>query len=96
MNIVAIALILGGAAAFLASAQLVGHANPEQRVPYFGRAAVVPAGAIALRALGAGLVVLAAGMLAPAVGYWSVAIVAVALLPGIVAIPVHNRAVAAR
>lgn len=96
MHIVAIALVLAGAAAFLMSVQLAGRANPEGRLPYLGRPAVLPGWSIGLRVVGATMVVSAAMLLAPKVGYWSVAIVAVALLPGLVMIPLHNRAVAVR
>jgi len=93
VHIVAIALVLGGAAAFLVSVQLAGRANPGDRLPYFGKPAVLPGWSLALRAIGGAMVVLAAMLLAPRVGYWSVAIVAVALLPGLVMIPLHNRTV---
>lgn len=96
MHIVAIALILAGAAAFLTSVQLAGRANPDGRLPYLGRPAVLPRWSVALRVIGAAMVVFAALLLAPKAGYWSVAIVVVALLPGLVMIPVHNHAVGAR
>ncbi|WP_019180027.1 hypothetical protein [Microbacterium yannicii] len=95
MDIVAALGVVVGGCAFYTSMRVASRVNAGRRLPYWRNPDVPSATAIGLRALGVFLVALSAGFLPPTIGYWSAVVSAAALAPGIMAIPAHNRRVAA-
>lgn len=87
--------VVAGGVVFFLSLRVASNANAGRRLPYWRSPEVASGAAIGLRVAGVFLVALSAGLLAPTIGYWSVAVVALALLPGLVTIPLHNRRLAA-
>lgn len=93
-------VVFGGLVAFLGmllfqrALGLTLRANEARRIPFWRNADIVPAGSIALRAIGAGLLILGTVLLAPA-GWYLPLVVALAG-PGaaLLAIHTHNRRVA--
>lgn len=85
-------LVIGaGFVASMWSMRMLLDANPDRLIPYFGNPERTPGWSIALRSVGAGLVVFGAGTLALDLGGWSVAIVLVGMLPPIIWMYRHNR-----
>src|SRR5690606_2043679 len=82
---------IAGNALFIASLVLTVRANPGTRIPFYRNAPVIPVGSIAMRSIGAGLLVFGAVGLSSAFGYWSVLIVFVGVMAAMVVIPIHNR-----
>ncbi|WP_308798981.1 hypothetical protein [Agromyces silvae] len=85
-------LVVGaGFVASMWSMRMLLDANPDRFIPYFGNPERLPRWSLALRAIGAGLVVYGVGTLAADIGMWSVAIVLLATLPPVVWMHRHNR-----
>jgi uncharacterized membrane protein YhaH (DUF805 family) len=95
-------VVLGGIAAALGCAlfhialAMTLRRNPDRRIPWGRNAAVVPAGSVMIRAIGAGLIVLGTVGLATAAWYWAAAPVLVGPVAALVVIVVHNARVDAR
>ena len=89
-----IAAVVGNAL-FIAALLLTVRANPGTRIPFWRNAPIIPAGSIAMRSMGAGLLVLGAIALASIFSFWSVAIVWGGPLVALLVIPLHNYRVTA-
>jgi hypothetical protein len=89
-------LVLAGTALQYLSLLMILRANAETLVPYWTGADRTPKGSIPLRAASAGILVLGCALLTPSLGYGVVFVLLAVLLPGVPAIVVHNRRVAAR
>ncbi|REJ05034.1 hypothetical protein DY023_12415 [Microbacterium bovistercoris] len=87
--------VFAGGAVFYQSVKVVTEANAGRRLPYWRRPEVTPRAAIGLRVVGIALVTASAAFLVPALGYSAIAVLVMALLPGLVAIPLHNRRITA-
>ncbi|MFC4140140.1 MULTISPECIES: hypothetical protein [unclassified Microbacterium] len=87
--------VFAGGAVFYQSAKVVSAANAGRPLPYWRKPEVTPRAAIVLRVVGIALVTASATFLVPALGYWAIAVLVMALLPALVAIPLHNRSVSA-
>lgn len=81
---------IAGNVLFIGSLVLTVRANPGRRIPFNRNPPVVPPGSIAMRSVGAGLLVCGAVGLNSTFGYWSVLIVFVGVLAAMVVIPLHN------
>ncbi|UYO96636.1 hypothetical protein OED01_13655 [Microbacterium sp. M28] len=68
------------------------HANAGIRIPLFRNGEVVPRGSVALRAIGAGLIVFGAVMLGMTAWYLPFLVILVGPVAALVAIVVHNAA----
>lgn len=93
MEIAGSVLALGGAALFLVALALTLRANTD-RVPFSRNPVISPRGAILMRSIGMGLVVLASAALVPTIGYWSIAPVVVVAVVAVLSTALHNRRVA--
>ncbi|UJP09087.1 hypothetical protein L2X99_11505 [Microbacterium sp. KUDC0406] len=80
--------VLAGGALFYQSVKGASDASVGRRLAYW-RSPV----AIALGVVGIALVTASAFFLVPALGFWAIAVLVMALMPGLVAIPQHNRRV---
>ncbi|WP_309128149.1 hypothetical protein [Microbacterium sp.] len=80
-----------GAILFHVSLGMTLRANSAVRVPFRRNAAIVPPGSIALRAAGAGLLVLGAVLLSTESWFWPLIIVVAGPVTALVAITIHNR-----
>lgn len=90
--VIGVVLVAWAAVAVFASGIVTSFANRGRRVPYWGRPEIDPRSAILLRALGAPTLVFASVLLlGPAIGYGSVAVVVLAMLPWMLVTPIHNR-----
>jgi len=72
------------------------RANAGIRIPFFRNADVIPRGSVALRAIGAGLIVFGAVMLGLTAWYLPFVVILVGPVAAFVAIVVHNAAVQRR
>lgn len=66
------------------------RANPANRVPFYRSPQIVPAGTIPMRATGAGLIVLGAGLLGTSAWYWALVIVLVSPVVALAVMTVHT------
>lgn len=80
-----------GSVLFIVSLVRMVRANTDMRIPYVRSPAVTPAGTIAMRSAGAGLLVFGAAALTSTLGYWSVLVVFAGPCVALVVIPLHNR-----
>lgn len=81
-----------GIVLFIVSFARMVRANPDRRIPYFRNVEVNPSGTIAMRSIGAGVLVIGAAALTPTLGYWVAPIVfALPLIVMPATIAVHNR-----
>lgn len=69
------------------------RANPTTRIPFYRNAEVIPAGSVAMRATGAGLLVFGIAMLATDAWYLPFIVVLVGPVVALAAIVIHNRRV---
>lgn len=87
-------MFVGVALVTLSVAVLI-RANAATRVSLWGRTVLTPGRSLALRACGAGMLVLGAALLGPTMSYWAAALVLASFLPGGLLIMRHNRKIAA-
>ena len=80
-----------GAVLFIASLIRTIRANPDTRIPFNRNPAVIPAGSIAMRSIGAGLLVFGGAALTNTLGIWSVIVVVGVVLVTLAVITVHNH-----
>lgn len=85
-----------GVVLFHVALTLTLHANPATRIPFYRNAKMVPAGSVALRATGAGLIVFGAAMLSTSAWYWPFVIVLAGPIAALIVIIFHNKNVATR
>lgn len=71
------------------------RANQTTRVPFYRNAEIVPSGSVAMRAIGAGLIVLGAVLLSTHAWYWPLAIVLAGPSAALAVIALHNKKAAA-
>ncbi|WP_262001455.1 hypothetical protein [Microbacterium sp. Mcb102] len=95
MNVFGVLLSLAGSILFLTALAMTLRANATSTVPFWRNPAETPVGSVAMRSIGAGLLVFGAVMLTAEGWRWPVLIVLV--VPGIafVALALHNRRIAA-
>ncbi|SDO52299.1 hypothetical protein SAMN05216368_12126 [Cryobacterium flavum] len=88
-----IAAVVGavGAMLFIASLIRTIRANPDTRIPFNRNPPVLPAGSIAMRSIGAGLLVFGGVALTNAHGTWSMIVVVGVVLVTLAVITVHNH-----
>lgn len=88
-----IAAVVGavGAVLFIASLIRTIRANPDTRIPFNRNPPVIPAGSIAMRSIGAGLLVFGGAALTNTLGIWSVIVVVGVVLVILAIITVHNH-----
>lgn len=84
---------IAGNVLFIGSLVLTVRANPGRRIPFSRNPPVIPPGSIAMRSVGAGLLVFGAVGLSSMFGYWSVLIAFVGVVAAMVVIPIHNSSV---
>lgn len=80
-----------GAMLFIASLIRTIRANPDTRIPFNRNPPVTPAGSIAMRSIGAGLLVFGGVALTNAHGTWSMIVVVGVVLVTLAVITVHNH-----
>ena len=80
-----------GAALFFASLIRTIRANPDVRIPFYRNPQIIPAGSIAMRSIGAGLLVFGGAALTNTLGTWSVLLVLGILLVALAVVTVHNH-----
>jgi hypothetical protein len=85
-----------GVVLFHAALIMTVRANPDSRIPFHRNAGRIPTGSIALRAGGAGLIVLGAALLSTDAWYWPFAVVVAGPIAALMVIIFHNQKVAAR
>ncbi|WP_283498549.1 hypothetical protein [Cryobacterium sp. PH29-G1] len=88
-----IAAVVGavGAVLFIASLIRTIRANPDTRIPFSRNPPVTPAGFIAMRSIGAGLLVFGGVALTNAHGTWSMIVVVGVVLVTLAVNTVHNH-----
>lgn len=69
------------------------RANAADRIPVGGRTKTIPRGSIAMRAAGAGLIILGAGLMSVEGVLWAVMVVLVGPVAAIIAVILHNQRV---
>lgn len=82
-----------GAVLFYASLTRTIQANPDVRIPYYRNAPTIPAGSVAMRSIGAGLLVVGGAALTTQFGTWIVTGVVGVPLVALAVITVHNHRV---
>jgi len=90
------AVAILGAVLFHAALIMTVRANPDTRIPFDRNAEIVPTGSVAVRACGAGLIVLGAVLLGTDAWYWPFAVVLAGPVAALMVITFHNMKVAAR
>src|SRR5690606_26500083 len=70
------------------------RANPTTRIPFHRNAEIIPGGSVAMRAIGAGLIVLGAALLGTNAWYWPFIVVLVGPVAALAVILLHNWKVA--
>lgn len=93
MNTLGIATALAGAVLFLVALRVTIHANQDTPIPYWRRPASEPRGAVPMRALGAGLTVFGAALIAQGSGWWALVIVLLGPGVAVIAVVIHNARV---
>jgi hypothetical protein len=83
-----------GAALFIASLIRTIRANPETRVPFYRNPPIIPAGSIAMRSIGAGLLIFGCLALTGTLDMWSMVLLVGVLLVTLTVITIHNRRLA--
>ncbi len=69
------------------------RANPASRVPFYRNAAIIPGGSVAMRVIGAGLIVLGVVLLSTSAWYWPFIVVLAGPVAALTVITIHNRKV---
>ena len=83
--------IVAGAGLFIASLINTIRANPDVRIPFHRNPPTIPAGSIAMRSIGAGLLVFGLIALTDSFGTWSMLFIVGVALFALAAITVHNH-----
>lgn len=90
-----ILIAVAGLVLFHTALAITLRANPRSRVPFWRNPVTIPTGSVAMRAIGAGFIVL--GVVLLGVNAWWAPFVIVLAGPvvALIAIAIHNRSVAA-
>lgn len=94
MNVFGILIAASGMLLFLTALTMALRANATSRIPFWRSPAVNPPGSIAMRAIGAALLVLGAILLSATAGWWALGILAVVPAVTVLALVAHNRGIA--
>lgn len=88
-------IAVGGLMLFHTALTITVRANQRSRIPFWNNAEKIPAGTVAMRAIGAGFIVL--GMVLLGVNAWWAPFVIVLAGPivALIVIAIHNRSVTA-
>ncbi|MGO1532287.1 MAG: hypothetical protein ACTIKQ_01720 [Microbacterium sp.] len=92
-------ILFGGVAAlvgvvlFHVALRMTLRANPKTRIPFNRNAAIIPGGSVAMRVIGAGLIVLGAVLLSTSAWYWPFIVVLAGPVPAVTVVTIHNRKV---
>lgn len=92
-------ILFGGVAAlvgvvlFHVALGMTLRASPTTRNPFYRNAEKIPAGSVALRAIGGGLIVLGAILLSTNAWYWPFIVVLAGPIAALTVITIHNRKV---
>lgn len=93
MNVFGIAIALAGVILFLAALLATIRANHDAPIPYWTRPASEGRHSVPMRALGAGLTIFGAALIAQSAGWWALVVVLAGPAVAIVAIVLHNARV---
>lgn len=93
MNVFGIAIALAGVILFLAALLATIRANHDAPIPYWTRPASEGRHSVPIRALGAGLTIFGAALIAQSAGWWALVVVLAGPAVAIVAIVLHNARV---
>lgn len=85
---------IAGVALFHTALARTVRANPSTEIPFSRNPGTAPAGSIAMRAVGAGLIVLAAGLLSTTAWFWPFIVILAGPVAALVVILIHNNRVA--
>lgn len=91
MTVAGLILTVIGGALFLIALVRTVRANPDARVPFNRNPQVIPAGTVAMRSVGAGLLVFGAVAMSATFDYWGVLFVLTCPIVALVVILIHNR-----
>ena len=80
-----------GTVLFIASLIRTIRANSSTRIPFYRNPPILPAGSIAMRSIGGGLLVFGAAALTGVLGTWSMVVVVGVVLATLTVITIHNR-----
>lgn len=93
MNIFGIAIALAGVILFLTALRATIRANRAAPIPYWTRPASEGRHAVPMRALGAGLTIFGAALMAQNSGWWALLVVLAGPGVAVLAIVLHNARV---
>ncbi|CAN7206144.1 hypothetical protein LJR044_000606 [Microbacterium foliorum] len=93
MFVFGIAAAVVGIAIFHTALGMTLRANATTRVPFGGKPRTTPERSIALRAVGAGLIVLGAALVSTAGWHWTIMVVLAGPVAALVVLTLHNRRV---
>lgn len=96
MIVLGVVAAVTGVVVFHLALVMTLRANSGIRIPFFRNADVVPRGSVAMRAIGAALLVFGAVMLGVTAWYLPLLVVLAGLVAALAAIVVHNAAVPRR
>ena len=83
--------VVAGAGLFISSLIRTIRANPDARIPFNRNPPIVPPGSIAMRSIGAGLLVFGVVGLANSFGTWSLLLTVGVALVALAAMTIHNH-----
>lgn len=86
-------MALVGVVLFHVALGMTLRANPASRVPFYRNAAIIPGGSVAMRVIGAGLIVLGVVLLSTSAWYWPFIVVLAGPVAALTVITIHNRKV---
>ena len=93
-------ILFGGVAAlvgvvlFHLALRMTLRANPTTRIPFNRNAAIIPSGSVAMRVIGAGLIVLGVVLISTSAWYWPYIVVLAGPVAAVTVVTIHNRKVA--
>lgn len=93
MNVFGIAIALAGVILFLAALLATIRANHDAPIPYWTRPASEGRHSLPMRALGAGLTIFGAALIAQSAGWWALFVVLAGPGVALVVIGLHNARV---
>ncbi|MCS3843407.1 hypothetical protein [Microbacterium sp. AK031] len=91
MLVFGVVVAVVGVVLFHGALRMTLRANPGKRMPFYRNADINPVGSVAMRGIGAGLVVLGAALLGTGAWYWALVVVLAGPVVALVVIALHNR-----